>query len=168
MSRTDARTANLLGALATTLAAQAGTASDDAALITLDNYAEGQPLDLLRGALGLSHPATVRLADRLQARGLVERRRAGDDGRSVGLCLTATGRAAAAAARQARAEALEPTLAVLRPSERRTLAALMDKVLAAQTTSSERSRWICRLCDPDACGHPRRCPVTRAAMALGP
>ena len=156
MSRTDARTANLLGALATTLAG--GTTSDDAALITLHNYAEGHPLDLLRGALGLSHPATVRLADRLQARGLVKRRRSGADGRSVGLWLTATGRAAACAARHARAEALGPTLAALDPSERRTLAALMDKMLAAQTTSSERSRWICRLCDPDACGHPAPLP----------
>jgi len=27
-------------------------------------------------------------------------------------------------------------------------------------------RIICRLCDPDVCGHPERCPVTQAAIAL--
>ena len=24
---------------------------------------------------------------------------------------------------------------------------------------------ICRMCDPDVCGHPERCPVTQAARA---
>jgi DNA-binding MarR family transcriptional regulator len=169
---TDARTANLLGALATTLAGHAGalvderaelSASDAAALLTLDNYAEGEPLDLLRGALGLSHPATVRLADRLAARGLLERRRGQDDRRAVGLWLTDAGRTAARKARVARAAAIAPALAALDPSERRALAALTAKMLAAQTTDAEASRWICRLCDPVACGHPRRCPVTQAA-----
>jgi len=172
---TDARTANLLGALSTTLAGRAGdlvderaelAASDAAALVTLDNYAEGEPLDLLRGALGLSHAATVRLADRLEARGLLERRRGEDDRRSVGLWLTAAGHAAAARALAARAAAIAPALAALEPAERRALAALAAKMLAAQTTDADASRWICRLCDPVACGHPRRCPVTVAAMAL--
>jgi DNA-binding MarR family transcriptional regulator len=71
----DERTGNLLGALALTLADQIGTGSDAAALITLRNYAEGEPLELLRRALALSHPGVVRLADRLERRGLVERRR---------------------------------------------------------------------------------------------
>ena len=84
----DDRTANLLGALALTLSDRAGAAvhagagvsgSDAAALVTLRNYAEGEPLDLLRRALALSHPAVVRLADRLQARGLVERHRSASD-----------------------------------------------------------------------------------------
>src|SRR6476659_8850094 len=154
---TDARTANLLGALSTTLAGRAGdlvdereelAASDAAALVTLDNYAEGEPLDLLRGALGLSHAATVRLADRLEARGLLERRRGEDDRRSVGLWLTAAARALAA-----RAAAIAPALAALEPAEHRALAALAAKMLAAQTTDADASRWIWRLCDPVACGH---------------
>jgi DNA-binding MarR family transcriptional regulator len=83
----DERTANLLGALALTLSDRAAAAvqadarvsgSDAAALVTLRNYAEGEPLDLLRRALALSHPGVVRLADRLQARGLVKRHRARD------------------------------------------------------------------------------------------
>ena len=107
----DDRTANLLGALALTLSDRAGAAvharagvsgSDAAALVTLRNYAEGEPLDLLRRALALSHPAVVRLADRLQARGLVERHRSASDGRAVALRLTAAGRRAADAALGAR------------------------------------------------------------------
>ncbi len=63
----DERTANLLGALALTLADRADAAvrdgagiagSDAAALVTLRNYAEGEPLELLRKALALSHPAS--------------------------------------------------------------------------------------------------------------
>ena len=66
--------------------------SDAAALVTLRNYAEGEPLELLRRALALSQPGVVRLADRLQARGLVERHRSERDGRAVGLRLTPAGR----------------------------------------------------------------------------
>ena len=65
--------------------------SDAAALVTLRNYAEGEPLELLRRALALSQPGVVRLADRLQARGLVERHRSARDGRAVGLRLTRGG-----------------------------------------------------------------------------
>ena len=65
--------------------------SDAAALVTLRNYAEGEPLELLRRALALSQPGVVRLADRLQARGLVERHRSASDGRAVGLRLTRSG-----------------------------------------------------------------------------
>ena len=110
----DRRTANLLGALVVALGDRAGAAvqdgagvsgSDAAALVTLRNYAEDEPLDLLRRALALSHPGVVRLADRLQARGLVERHRSHRDGRAVALRLTPAGRRAADAALGARADA---------------------------------------------------------------
>ena len=125
----DERTAQLLGALALALADRAGAAveadaglagSDAAALVTLRNYAEGEPLDLLRRALALSHPGVVRLADRLQARGLVERHRSERDGRAVALRLTAAGRRAADAALAARGEAIGAALATLerRPAPR--------------------------------------------------
>ena len=149
----DQRTANLLGALALTLTDRAAAAvradagvsrSDAAALVTLRNYAEGEPLDLLRRALALSHPGVVRLADRLQARGLVERHRGDRDGRAVALKLTKAGREAADAA----------------------LAPMLARMLGAQTTDATASLVICRMCDPDVCGHPDRCPVTQAAIAV--
>ncbi len=160
----DERTANLLGALALTLADRAGAAvhadagvsgSDAAALVTLRNYAEDEPLDLLRRALALSHPGVVRLADRLQARGFVERHRSDRDGRAVALRLTRAGRRAADAA-----------LTTLDAGERKALAPMLERMLGAQTTDSTASLVICRMCDPDVCGHPDRCPVTQAAIAI--
>jgi len=171
----DERTANLLGALALTLsdraaaAVQAGagvSGSDAAALVTLRNYAEGEPLDLLRRALALSHPGVVRLADRLQARGLVERHRSDRDGRAVALRLTAAGRRSADAALAARADAIDAAIETLDPGQRRALTPMLELMLGAQTTDSTASLVICRLCDPDVCGHPERCPVTQAAIAL--
>lgn len=162
----DERTGNLLGALALTLADQIGTGSDAAALITLRNYAEGEPLDLLRRALALSHPAVVRLADRLQARGLVERHRSDRDGRAVALRLTEAGRRAADTALAARAEAVDAALQTLDAGQRRALAPMLERMLGAQTTDATASLVICRMCDPDVCGHPDRCPVTQAAIAL--
>jgi DNA-binding MarR family transcriptional regulator len=171
----DGRTANLLGALALTLADRQGAAvqdgaglsgTDAAALVTLRNYAEGEPLDLLRRALALSHPGVVRLADRLQARGLVERHRSESDGRAVALKLTATGRVAADAALAARADAIDAALATLDDGQLRALAPMLERMLGAETTDSTASLVICRMCDPDVCGHPADCPVTQAAIAI--
>jgi MarR family transcriptional regulator, negative regulator of the multidrug operon emrRAB len=162
----DERTGNLLGALALTLADQIDMGSDAAALITLRNYAEGEPLDLLRRALALSHPGVVRLADRLERGGLVERRRSKRDGRAVALRLTPAGRRAAAEAQAARADAVDTALAVLGTDERRALDGMLERMLAAHTTDSTASLVICRLCDPDVCGHPASCPVTLAAQGL--
>jgi MarR family transcriptional repressor of emrRAB len=162
----DERTGNLLGALALTLADQIGTGSDAAALITLRNYAEGEPLELLRRALALSHPGVVRLADRLQRHGLVERRRSERDGRAVALRLTPAGRRAADEAQAARADAVDAALAALGKDERRALDGMLERMLAAHTSDSTASLVICRLCDPDVCGHPDACPVTQAAQGL--
>ena len=162
----DERTANLLGALALTVADRIATGSDAAALITLRNYAEGEPLDLLRRALALSHPAVVRLADRLQERGLVQRRRSERDGRAVALRLMPAGRRAADEALAARASAIDDVLAPLDATERPALEAMLERMLATVTTDATASLVICRLCDPDVCGHPARCPVTQAAYGL--
>jgi DNA-binding MarR family transcriptional regulator len=173
----DDRTANLLGALALTLADRADAAvrdgagvagSDAAALVTLRNYAEGEPLDLLRKALALSHPGVVRLADRLEARGLVKRQRSDRDGRAVALHLTAAGRRAADEALAAHGEAITTALGALDHGERRALEAMLERMLGAETTDVVASLVICRMCDPDVCGHPGRCPVTQAARAIGP
>ena len=171
----DERTANLLGALALALADRAGAAvsagaalsgSDAAALVTLRNYAEGEPLELLRRALALSQPGVVRLADRLQARGLVERHRSDRDGRAVALRLTGAGRRAADSRprRPRRGHRRRAAHARREPAAR--LAPMLERMLGAQTTDTTASLVICRMCDPDVCGHPERCPVTQAAIAL--
>ena len=129
----DERTANLLGALALTLAGRTGSAardradvagSDAAALVTLRNYAEGRPLSLLSGALGLSQPGTVRLVDRLERRGFVERHRSDEDARAVGLRLTEAGRRAASVSSMRAVSAIgTPVRWSARPSKSSTIAA---------------------------------------------
>jgi MarR family transcriptional repressor of emrRAB len=169
-----AREANLLGAVALAVsdrvraavelaAAQGGSAP--AALVSLAGYLDGSPIDAVRGPLGLTHSATVRLVDRLVAAGLA-RRREGPDRRSVAVELTPAGHRAAAKAARARAEALEEALAGLDAGERAELARLQEKVLATLTDGRATAGHICRLCDSHACGHwEGRCPVTQAADA---
>jgi predicted MarR family transcription regulator len=115
--------------------------------------------------LDLTHSGAVRLVDRLAGAGLVERRRAGD-GRAVAVTLTPAGHRAAAEIRAAREHALADALSVLGSEERRVLSDLHEKLLAGLTSDRASARRLCRLCDPEACGHERgTCPVTRAASA---
>jgi MarR family transcriptional regulator, negative regulator of the multidrug operon emrRAB len=178
MSHADERprTANLLGSLslavadrmrAATEAAAGHAGSGPAALAALSTYLEGEPIDALGRSLGLTHSAAVRLVDRLEESGLVERRR-GVDGRSVSVVMTATGRTAGREVLDARQRALDEVLESLSASERRALAGVCEKLLGGLTASRADAGRICRLCDPDACGHhDGRCPVTRAADRAG-
>jgi DNA-binding MarR family transcriptional regulator len=174
VSDDDARTANLLGALAYAVTERTDAAlrhdapvagTDAMALVALRNYADGAPLETLRDALGLSQPGTVRLVDRLVARGLVARGAAPHDRRARAVRLTAAGRHAAEVALAARATVTSDALEVLGAAERRRLAVLLERLLAGQTTDRTSARRICRLCDGDVCGHPGRCPVTQAVPA---
>jgi MarR family transcriptional regulator, negative regulator of the multidrug operon emrRAB len=178
MSHADdpARTANLLGSMslavadrlrAATEAAAGHAGSGPAALAALSTYLEGEPIDELGRSLGLTHSAAVRLVDRLEESGLVERER-GVDRRSVSVAMTAAGRRAGRKILHARHRAIGEVLESLSPSEQRTLAGVCGKLLGGLTTSHADARRICRLCDPDACGHyDGRCPVTRAAARGG-
>jgi MarR family transcriptional regulator, negative regulator of the multidrug operon emrRAB len=169
-----ARQANLLGAVSLAVSDRVRAAAEQAAgqggsapaaLVSLATYLEGGPIDSLRGPLGLTHSAAVRVVDRLVAAGLVQRRD-GADRRSVAVALTPAGREAAERATRARAEAVEAALAALDPAERAELARLHEKLLATLTDGRASAGRICRLCDADACGHYEgRCPVTRAADA---
>jgi MarR family transcriptional repressor of emrRAB len=169
-----ARGANLFGAVSLTVAdrvraaAERGAAqggSAPAALVSLAGYLDGSPIGAVRGPLGLTHSATVRVVDGLVAAGLA-RRREGADRRSVAVELTPAGRSAAAEALRARAEALEEALGGLDPGERAELARLHAKVLGTLTDGRAAAGHICRLCDSQACGHEvGRCPVTQAADA---
>jgi MarR family transcriptional repressor of emrRAB len=178
MSHADGhpRTANLLGSLslavadrmrAATEAAAGHGGSGPAALAALSTYLEGEPIDALGRSLGLTHSAAVRLVDRLEDSGLVARRR-GLDGRSVSVVMTARGRRAGREILDARQRAIDEVLESLSASERRALAGFCEKLLGGLTASRADAGRICRLCDPDACGHyDGRCPVTQAADRVG-
>src|SRR4051795_5960120 len=103
MTESYSRTANLLGALAlavcdrirdvTEQQADGLARPEPAALVSLAHY-PGQPVGAVGRTLGLTHSGAVRLADRLEAAGLVRRTSAGP-GRTLALHLTAGGQLAA-------------------------------------------------------------------------
>jgi DNA-binding MarR family transcriptional regulator len=167
------RTGNLFGALSLVIADRTGDAiagaadrseSAAAALSALLHFLDRPSVDLLRRVLGLTSSGTVRLLDRLQDAGYVERG-PGTDGRSTAVSLTPEGRRAAQRVAAARAEVLQGALATLTPAERRALELLTAKILTGLIREPGATRWICRLCDTHACGrHTGECPVGNAAL----
>jgi DNA-binding MarR family transcriptional regulator len=164
------RTANLLGALALEVTGRLqrqlrahpnATDSSMAALNVLGFY-DGCSNTALARALKLSHTATVRLVDKLEAAGLVEAR-PGDDRRATALHLTASGRARARALLQDRCAALGDVVDLLDPAEQALLARVAETMLARLTNSEAEADHICRLCDEIACP-PDQCPVHQAAL----
>src|SRR5262249_58915530 len=102
MTTTDDQAENLLGALGLAItdrmdeaivAGACHASSAAIALSALHDFLDTPTVDRLAAVLGLSSSGTVRLVDRLQADGLVQRR-AGSDGRSTLIGLTAAGRRA--------------------------------------------------------------------------
>jgi DNA-binding MarR family transcriptional regulator len=162
---TDARSTNLLGALVTALhddldqavasAADHGSAFP-AALVSV-HWQPGVTIEVLRRVLGLSHSGTVRLVDRLEQEGSLDRR-AGPDGRSVALHLTAQGRRQVKAVLDGRFRVLNGALGLLSAAEQKQLAHLTEKLLAGLTRDRPHSDHICRLCDESVCPDDR-CPV---------
>ena len=166
------RAANITGAPSLVIADQMSDAvsaaagrsdSAAAALAALLHFLDEPSVDLLRQVLGLTSSGTVRLLDRLEESGYV-RRGPGDDGRSVAVTLTESGRAAAERVTAARAGVLERALAVLSPPERQAFEQLAGKVLVGMMRGPGAVRWICRLCDTGVCrGAPGGCPVGNTA-----
>lgn len=168
MKKTDARTANLLGALSlVTMDAvrqelgdlTAIGESDWAALIVLDQTPE-MTVDRLAKILRLSQPGTVRLVDRLEQEGWAERRQ-GADRRARPLVLTGAGERLVRAMLLGRERVLMNALGVLSDEERRLLSGLMEKMLQgiARDNDEIASDSACRLCDDGACPEDR-CPLT--------
>jgi len=145
-----------------------------AALVALHEFLGGASMDQLRRATGLSSSGAVRLVDRLEIAGYVERR-PGADARTVAIVLTPSGRAASRRVRVARAEAVHRALADLSAAERRQLTRLVDRVLSTITEQrlDDRGRgeppiggWLCRLCDFTACGRgDGACPAATTAQS---
>jgi MarR family transcriptional repressor of emrRAB len=169
----EARQANLLGALALAVvdrlqeqlrAADERGLSATAALIHL-RLRPGQNLDFLARLLRISHPAAVRLIDRLEEKGLVERR-PGRDARERALVLTEAGQRAAVAALKQRLELLVDVLGPLTAVERRQLEPLLEKLLTSLVDDRWQARNTCRLCDYASCDDAY-CPVERAVDGPG-
>jgi DNA-binding MarR family transcriptional regulator len=183
--REHARLSNLLGAWALAISDRIGAAAAEAAgrggqapaaLVALHQFAGGGTIENLRGVLGLTHSAAVRLIDGLVADGHVVRRTGKDDARSVALALTPSGRAAARRVIRARGDAVASTLEGLSVPDRRTLTVLAEQLTSDLTAARLEERrhgtapaggWLCRLCDFQACGRPEgRCPAALRARSL--
>jgi DNA-binding MarR family transcriptional regulator len=120
-----------------------------AALVHLDAHPGGS-VRSLAAVLGVSEPAAVKLADRLGADGLLERRR-GADLRTWALHLTPAGYAAAAQILAARASALDGLVSALTPAEHQALEPLLEKLVAALADDRPGALQVCRMCDREAC-----------------
>jgi DNA-binding MarR family transcriptional regulator len=166
----NARAANLVGAHALVVADRMREAagmelSSAAVLSALETFADGASIDDLRRILGLSHSGGVRIVKRLEGHGLLARKPDPADGRAVRLHLTADGRRAARRVLAARRDVLADLVTALDERQTADLERLLERLLAAATGGGEDANRICRLCEPDVCGHPQRCPVTQAALS---
>lgn len=165
--------ANRLGAMALTLgdairdATEAATGmagGPPAALVSLREWADGSSVDVLAGAMRVSHSRAVRVVDRLEAAGLARREPDPSDGRRALVWLEPAGRGLADRALEARARVLRSAVEGLAAADVRDLERLLYALLDATTVDTRAAMQTCRLCDAHACGHyDGTCPVTRAA-----
>ncbi|MEO1144559.1 MAG: MarR family transcriptional regulator [Cyanobacteria bacterium J06638_22] len=159
------RTLNLLGALALSLVDGLNAATEGAsgfggeapaALVTL-GVEPGLSIKALGQILRLSHPGTVRLVDRLEKQGWVERRH-GTDGRTLALFLTEAGTERRLLILAERRQPLQRAIAPLTAADREQLTTLLETMLTALTTDEQEAFAICRLCEEEVCPGDR-CPV---------
>lgn len=158
---------NVVGALALALAdgmrrgmvCDSAVGSVDLAALTLLRHEPGLRIETLRRAMGLSHPGAVRMVDRLQAAGLLNRGADPSDRRAVVLSLSDAGLTAAEQLVSGRGLALQRAMASLQADERQQLARLATKMLTALVTTEAQAYEVCRLCDAEACA---QCPVEAA------
>src|SRR5687767_3778089 len=165
--------ANRLGAVALTLADAVREATEaatgmagapPAALVSLAEWADGSPVEVLADAMRVSHSRAVRVVDRLEAAGLARRESDPSDGRRALVRLEPAGRELAERALDARSRVLLSAVAELDAADVRDLERLLGALLDATTVDVRAASGTCRLCDAHACGHYEGvCPVSRAA-----
>jgi MarR family transcriptional repressor of emrRAB len=138
------------------------TGASAAALVMIAHYPD-RPIESLRQAVGLSHPATVRVVDRLVEQNLVRRRHAGP-GPAVALNATAAGGRQARKILEIRRKVIADSLPEISPAESDALVAILEGALWHLSDSPGTTH--CRLCDMKRC--PRAdCPVVHRQVELG-
>lgn len=126
------------------------------ALTLLANRA-GPTVEWLRTRIGLTQSGTVRLVDRLEALGMVHRRRTG---REVGLNVTALARRRLRSWDLARDAAMDRALAGLGPADRDALVHLLATSLLSRPRTRPEADRTCRTCTWPRC--EPGCPVDRS------
>ena len=164
----DARTANLLGALLTglhdrlakRLERESEISGEGPAALVAIAYKEGRTVEFLRRTLSLSHSWTVRVVEKLEQAGLVNKKTAADK-RAVALYLTEQGKRKAQGIVRARRRCLDEVLAALPAKDQKQLVPMLERMLAVLTGPDDCAEAICKLCEVDVCPQSR-CPVTLA------
>lgn len=100
-------------------------------LLPLLDVAEPLGLGVLARAAGVTPPTATRMADGLQARGLLRRDRCADDRRAVRLSLTPAGEEAVRAQRERMMARRRDLFERLAPSERRAAAQVLARLADA-------------------------------------
>lgn len=162
---TRLRTANLLAAFAGEVAERVEATlknhpnQTDSAMAALNvmGFWDGITNAELARALKLSHTATVRLVDKLEAQGFV-RSSEGKDRRATHLHLTEAGRNVVIPALVGRCVAVEGYLKALTETEEAQLAALLEKLMRPLATDGFAVSHFCRLCEFSACPGDQ-CPM---------
>jgi len=157
------QTANLLGAVGLAVSDRISESArtilnhsgETPAALVVIGYGQGPSNDLLRRILGLSHPGTVRLVDRLVTDGLVQRKK-GADNRTIALFLTDKGQSRREQLLAGRLATIKPLLSPLEASEHKTFDRLLHKILSSMETTDIERCSLCRLCDNRVC---LNCPI---------
>jgi len=167
----DARTANLLGAFLTglhdhmsvRLEQESAIGGDGPAALVAIAYNEGRTVEFLRKTLTLSHSWTVRVVEKLEKAGLVQKK-TGTDKRAVALYVTELGKRKVQGIVRARRRCLDEVLAAVPIKDHKKLTTMLERMLACITGDDDSAEAICKLCEVDVCPQ-NRCPVTLAVKA---
>ena len=126
----------------------------DLAALTLIESHPGESVDWLRQRVLLTQSGTVRLLDRLEHAGLIER---GERlGRNATLHITQAGRDLLRAWYQAREAAFRSVFASLSPEEQTIAVTFMETMLKGEPRVRAEADHLCSTCDWDGC---ETCPV---------
>jgi MarR family transcriptional repressor of emrRAB len=138
--------------------------TSSAALIQVGFSPEGLSIEGLRSMIGLTHSATVRVVDQLEADGLVTRQRnVGKDLRVSVLQLTAAGTEEMSKSLSARQDVGAAIVRDLSVDDLQKLAGLIDRMVPAVVDFGDDQDIVCRLCDIDICPQDR-CPVNTCVL----
>ncbi len=133
------------------------TERSDVAALNLVIAEVGPSIGELARSLKLSHSATVRLVDRLEAQGLVARSRPGP-GRTVLVLVTTLGRKRSQRNSLRRSVLLERAIAGFTTEERRSFVELLVRATRNLARDQNEIDRACRLCEQSEC-LSRGCPL---------
>ena len=158
------RLTNLFGAMVTGVGDRMRSAMMDgmelggeaAAAVIVIGHSPDLSIDQLAKILGLSHPGTVRLIDRLASAGLAERKSGSRDRRIINLSLTAAGTARRKEILDQRDAALSELLAEFAPDHLAALEQIAETLVRSLPFDAASALAVCRFCNEQNCSD---CPM---------